>query len=78
MTQSRPIDYELSLLELELSTGASVNQSRWQVVFEQARDGWRLERAQQLLRLVKGQRVDQQAQSVIRYLEGTLLVRLGD
>lgn len=77
MTQSRPIDYELSLLELELATG-EVNHSRWQVAFEQARDDWRLDRAQQLLRLVKGQNIDQQAQSVIRYLEGTLLARLGD
>ena len=78
MTQRGLIDYELSLLELELSTSAEVNQSRWQVAFEQARDDWRLDRAQQLLRLVKGQRVDQGTQSVIRYLEGTLLVRLGD
>jgi tetratricopeptide (TPR) repeat protein len=78
MTQGRPIDYELALLELELATSAEMNNSRWQVAFEQARDGWRLARAQQLLRLVKSRAVDVQTHSAIRYLEGTLLVRLGD
>lgn len=78
MTQRSLIDYELSLLELELTTSEKDTYSRWQDAFARACDSWRLDRAQQLLRLVKSRHLDQQAQSVIRYLEGTLLVRLGD
>lgn len=71
------IDYSLEYLEIGLTAGQPGAGSRWQAVFETARDGWDLERAQRILFLAKRLSLDIRQQSVVRYMEGTLLVRQG-
>lgn len=68
-----PIDCGLEYLETGLASGQQGAGDRWQAAFEAARDGWDLVRAQQLLLLVKRLSLDVRRQSVVRYLEGTLL-----
>lgn len=73
-----PIDYGLEYLETGLASGQQGAGDRWQAAFEAARDGWDLVHAQQLLLLVKRLSLDLRRQSVVRYLEGTLMVRQGE
>jgi tetratricopeptide (TPR) repeat protein len=71
------IDYQLELVQTHLATGDAAAVTHWRDVFDQARQGWQLERAGSLLRLIKGQTLTPQAQSLVRYYEGLLLVDLG-
>lgn len=71
------IDYQLELVQTHLATGDAAAVTRWRDVFDQARQSWQLERARSLLRLIKSQTLTPQAQSLVRYYEGLLLVDLG-
>lgn len=76
-TTGSEIDYQLEWLQAGLASATPGSGQCWQEAFETARDGWQLEQAQRLLRLVKGMPLDRRQRSVARFLEGTLLVRQG-
>jgi len=75
MTQ---IDYQLELLHTCLAAGDPAALTRWRDAFDEALEGWQLERARRLLRLVKAQTLTLQARSLVHYSEGKLLTRLGE
>ncbi|MFZ2615050.1 MAG: tetratricopeptide repeat protein [Anaerolineae bacterium] len=71
-------DYEIEMIATGLSAQAPGALARWQATFLAACDGWQLDRAAILLRMLKGRSLDENAQGVVRYSEGTLLVKRGD
>ena len=72
------VDYELELIAAGLAGESPGSGERWQAAFEQAQSDWQLERARQLLRLVKSYPADARQRSVVRRMEAGLLTRLGD
>lgn len=77
-TTPTPVDYEIELLTTGLASGQPGSGAHWRRAFVMALANWQLDRAQLLLRLVKGAGLDQYQLSVVRYLEAQFLVRQGD
>lgn len=71
-------DYEIELIAAGLDAQAPGALTRWQAAFVAARDGWQLDRATVLLRMLKGRPLTAREQGLARYLEGTLLVKQAD
>ncbi|MFZ1269075.1 MAG: hypothetical protein WAU95_21665, partial [Anaerolineae bacterium] len=71
-------DYEIEMIVTGLFAQVLGVLARWQATFLAACDGWQLDRAAILLRMLKGRSLDENAQGVVRYSEGTLLVKRGD
>lgn len=72
------IDYELELIAGGLGEGTTGSGQRWQDAFERAQGNWQLERARQLLRLVKSYPASDHQRVVVRQLEAGLFLRLGE
>ena len=53
-SQSHEADYEIELITAGLATQTPGVLARWQETFIAARDGWQLDRAAVLLRMLKG------------------------
>lgn len=72
------IDYKIEVIQAQLEANADSALVEWQDVFEQARDEWQIDRARQLLRLLKSQSQLPNYVGILKFYEGTLLVNLGE
>ena len=77
-SSSESVVYQTAYLELKLAQDPVAGLVEWQAVYEQALNGWNLERCRQLLTLVRRMSLDPGHQGVILNLEGLLWERWGD
>jgi tetratricopeptide (TPR) repeat protein len=68
----------LAYLETRLDTDLDAGLAAWQHAFAQARTGWQLSQARQLLQILKKYPLSRQQRAVVRTLEGQLWAQQGE